>query len=924
MSDFDVQCGCSPEIDADLSHVNAPGKSAIAYRLGTHGIFYRRMLEALPVQTVEGSPAPPLAALNVRDAGDPAVAILDAWAVVGDVLTFYQERIANEGYLRTATERRSVLELGRGVGYELAPGVAASAFLAFTVEDTTPKAIVPRGTRVQSLPGQGQVPQPFETSADIEARAEWNKLRPRRTQPQIVTIGEDGQLRLRGDKSRLDAIYLKGTSTNLRAGDVLLIVIGDRTATADVHRVVPEPAAGRTRVELVEEPRSAPQGLLSPNLRAEPINTNLPIEQQDFAKRTITEEALRAYLVLSHVSGEVLTRHINAEVAEPEQSAEVYAFRQRVSFFGHNAQPFKDTAAPKPSPPTALLNPNQVTAWNDAWDTEWKALTWDVDLTIWSYSTGAPWPADVHAFLERTVTEITPGSWVLLRDPRLLKTANMPFRVESVVEASVADYGFGTKATGLIFSDPADRQLRFKPDPAKLPFGVRTSSALVQAERLDMVDIPLVEALAVGERVLALDRFVLGLRAGQPLWIQGERDDLRGTTTGEIALLSAVVHDKGRTTLLLQDGLRFAYVRDTVVLNANIAVATHGETVASDVLGSGDASRANQRFILKKQNITHLSAPTATGVASTVSIRVNGVPWREVPSLHDQDASAQVYSLSVDNEGVTAVTFGDGQNGARLPTGTENVVASYRTGVTTAGAVAAGSLSLLQTRPLGISAVRNPFASTGAEGPDSLEEGRVNAPFAVRTLGRVVTLEDYEDFVRAFGGVGKSKAAVLSKGSSQIVHISAVSDRGEPIDRLSDLHRNLQKALFEVSDPLQEVQIDGADVLTFEVAASLIIDPRRASAEVLSVAAVALLSAFALEKRDLGRSVTPAEVINALQRASGVIAVILDRLSITGRPALGDLLTLPALPARVVGGVIRPAEILLINPLGITLTEVSA
>jgi len=50
---------------------------------------------------------------------------LDGWATVADVLTFYQERIANESYLRTAIERRSLLELARKIGYELRPGIAA-------------------------------------------------------------------------------------------------------------------------------------------------------------------------------------------------------------------------------------------------------------------------------------------------------------------------------------------------------------------------------------------------------------------------------------------------------------------------------------------------------------------------------------------------------------------------------------------------------------------------------------------------------------------------------------------------------------------------------------------------------------------------------------------------------------------------------
>ena len=41
------------------------------------------------------------------------------------MLTFYQERIANESYLRTATERVSLQEMGKLIGYRLRPGVAA-------------------------------------------------------------------------------------------------------------------------------------------------------------------------------------------------------------------------------------------------------------------------------------------------------------------------------------------------------------------------------------------------------------------------------------------------------------------------------------------------------------------------------------------------------------------------------------------------------------------------------------------------------------------------------------------------------------------------------------------------------------------------------------------------------------------------------
>src|ERR1035441_4575129 len=137
MSSDDVKldtCGCCGTPPSPPAIENRPGLPALSYRLGTHASFFERMVAELAIQPVPDNPASrPLAPLSTRSTGDPAIALLDAWATVADVLTFYQERIANEGYLRTATERRSVLELAREIGYELKPGVAASADLAFTV-----------------------------------------------------------------------------------------------------------------------------------------------------------------------------------------------------------------------------------------------------------------------------------------------------------------------------------------------------------------------------------------------------------------------------------------------------------------------------------------------------------------------------------------------------------------------------------------------------------------------------------------------------------------------------------------------------------------------------------------------------------------------------------------------------------------------
>src|SRR5262245_21297629 len=125
-------CDCCEGLTAatPVQLFNRPGLDAVAYRIGTHSRFRESLLARL---TTIGLPA--LVDLKTRDDDDFSIALLDAWATVADVLTFYQERIANESYLRTATERLSLRELARLIGYKWRPGVAASAYLAFTLED---------------------------------------------------------------------------------------------------------------------------------------------------------------------------------------------------------------------------------------------------------------------------------------------------------------------------------------------------------------------------------------------------------------------------------------------------------------------------------------------------------------------------------------------------------------------------------------------------------------------------------------------------------------------------------------------------------------------------------------------------------------------------------------------------------------------
>ena len=163
-------CGCCKlPISTPLVVANRPGLSAIVFRVGTYSSFRSSMLQHIAA-------APGLLALQTRSDDDYAITLLDMWATIGDVLTFYQERIANEGFLRTARRRDSILRLARLLDYQLRPGVAANSLLAFALDkDTTLQ--IPRGLRVQSVPANDEKPQIFETLESIVADAGLNRVR---------------------------------------------------------------------------------------------------------------------------------------------------------------------------------------------------------------------------------------------------------------------------------------------------------------------------------------------------------------------------------------------------------------------------------------------------------------------------------------------------------------------------------------------------------------------------------------------------------------------------------------------------------------------------------------------------------------------------------------------------------------------------
>ena len=463
-------------------------------------------------------------------------------------------------------------------------------------------------------------------------------------------------------------------------------------------------------------------------------------------------------------------------------------------------------------------------------------------------------------------------------------TSRNVYRVEDNTQLSRADFTLAGKVS----------RVRLSSSDGFSTYTLRDTSVLAQSEQLELAELPVPDTVK-GNR-LVLDRAHLGLTEGRPVVVTGNRVDLDGVTDSEVVTIADILFNAGHTELVFETSLANEYERASVTVNANVALATHGET-ADQPLGGGDANVPFQELALPEAPLTYVPAKTITGAASTLQVRVNELLWQEVPFLYGQGPDAQVYIARTDDEGTTRITFGDGIDGARVPTGTENIRVTYRKGMGAEGLVKEDQLTLLVTKPLGVRSVTNPVAAGDAADAEGRDDVRRNAALAIHTLDRIVSLRDYEDFARAFTGVAKALATWTWNGHDRGVFVTVAGGAGEPIADGSLIHDNLVAAMRAAGDETVPLRVKSYAPAFFRAAAKIGIDPAYEHAPVLAAVEAALRTAFSFDARDFGRPVASSEVIAVMQSVPGVVAVDLDELRRTddlSGPPLQDVLSAAA------------------------------
>jgi predicted phage baseplate assembly protein len=358
----------------------------------------------------------------------------------------------------------------------------------------------------------------------------------------------------------------------------------------------------------------------------------------------------------------------------------------------------------------------------------------------------------------------------------------------------------------------------------------------------------------------------------------------------------------------------------SAVLLGNVAPASHGETVHGEVLGDGDASLAFQRFALKKKPLTFVPSPAAGGVVSSLELLVNGVRWREVPTLYGANPTDEVFMTRLADDATTMVRFGDGVTGARVPTGRQNVVATYRQGLGLVGRVRAGAIATLLDRATGVKNVINLVAADGGADAETMDRARQVAPGTVRTFGRAVSLRDFEDTALMAGEVAKASATWVWAGERRAIHLTIAAQGGATFS--AEGLKRIAATLLAERDPNHKLMIDNYAPVAVLVDASIIVDDRYVTADVLAAARAALLLDLSFDERRFAQPVYLGEIFAVLQGVAGVIAVDVNMLDLKSTnpafraahgidPAAGQLqpqvLMLPARPAGT--GTVLAAEL---------------
>lgn len=674
---------------------NPPGLSQIAYRAGDFTAFRHALLTPLAgeQQLTGWSPRP----------GDLGLQVLEWWAYLADILTFYNERIANGSYLGTAVAQpgpQLAAALAALLGYRSTPAITATGLIAAIRSAGAPDGplAIPAGPQMQvmSTPTADVPAQLFEV-----------------TDARTFTGRSDAVISLPPDPALFRPVGGQAPTTGAASQTVLLA--GPVTVSPGDELIIVSRAWDGTTADWSVVSADSAVTEKDPGGRA---NTRLALSSADWHG-------------LADGPGTVPLAS-DYQLQRALSTAALWTMSAGVGSLQTAGTPPSPGAGPSSQALTVPLA------------TVVRTLR-PGDNVLFSGSAGGAAPravrllAQVTSYTEEVARVPAPAGGTTTRagsQPDLyISHTNLVVRTAGA-DADVAALrsALGTSGLGGIV----------------MRYGFRDAGQLIPAPATSLDRLPVTVGVPADLRL-----------PGGPAALQ----DANGT--GVLVTASAAGPPGSVTLAPWDGapGVLDPALQAPVTLLADLVPVSRGSTVSSEVLGDGDPSAVGQAFVLRCSPLVYLPPAEPGGdPVSTLAVTVNGAPWREVPAFSSQPPAAPVYVTCELPSGSVQVTFGDGVNGARLPLGTGNVTATYRYGAP-APPPPAGALATVLTPQPNLGAVRNPVGIAGGTMPESPGTTAQAAPATVVLLpgmnsvtAPLISLADSERIAATVSGVTRARA----------------------------------------------------------------------------------------------------------------------------------------------------------------------
>lgn len=823
--------------------------------------------------------------------GEFAATLMEASALLAQVLAAHQGAYAREAYLGTAEEPRSLVRHARRLAYAPDLGRSAVGYLALTIGEGLAGRI-PAGFAMASAPRGETPPEDYETLEDLDVDAAWNEMRPLDALiPARVCFDSAGEATL----------TLAGTGHGLEKEQQVLLAWHEHGSDAES----PPPHALILSLKDCREDRKRREtSLVVANGPADETVPKGPALGDP--PRVLAAPGRRLHLFgwdadpIQYPSDRILAAGAYVS-AGAETCGCAYGYQVEGDYDEHDV----------------YLDAELSKTLADTWVAVWSDGAWSPRLVVSERATRLtlrrcrvieqPVPRFLASLGEESDRKLED-----LREDAPTKAMELPSSEKALPKAEVS-----TADTAAYKARPEEPPAGGRPAPRDdsdetshvevtiqkqvLETGLAGTVSCLRlrsaddATLLKRSDLPLAEPILAGWQVqvplvdpapspdpiaspLILEVAPAGLRPGRRMLFT----DLAETRAQLVELTRIDPSDEAHVAIewraLTETDDAPAWELGDLKVLGNLARISHGKRV-QEVLGDSDGVTPFLRFRLRKSPLTMLQG--GGDLVPDLEVRVDQVAWSRVPDFEQSGSLDRHFLVELDQDRVASVIFGDGRKGAIPAAGKRHISAGYRVGVGACGNAAPRSIQRIkQAHPL-VKRAHNPVAVAHGADAASPEDMRTQATRWVRTFDRAVSVQDHADLALLYPGVVQATARWTDRGGIELVAVGADGEAPPAEDLLAFLDpRRDESLLLRLVDPVR---------VEIELHLTVDFDPARLPENVRIGVQAALCGTgadtpglFTLGARKLGQAAHLSEVHAAVARVPGVLSASVERFCLTG------------------------------------------